>query len=98
MKRLLLLTIMAALCLCPMDAQKQKRSGKRSAKESTEAKAERLFNEAEDFYFGTDKVFMNREKAAELYRSGRFRTIRLLAREVCRKRQCRRPMRHRNDV
>lgn len=68
MKRLLLLTIMAALCLCPMDAQKQKRSGKRPAKESTEAKAERLFNEAEDFYFGTDKVFMNREKAAELYR------------------------------
>lgn len=68
MKRLLLLTIMAALCLCPMDAQKQKRSGKRPAKESTEAKAERIFNEAEDFYFGTDKVFMNREKAAELYR------------------------------
>ena len=51
-----------------MDAQKQKRSGKRPAKESTEAKAERLFNEAEDFYLGTDKVFMNREKAAELYR------------------------------
>lgn len=68
MKRLILLTIMAALCLCPVDAQKQKRSGKRATKESTEAKAERLYKEAEDYYFGTDKVFMNREKAAELYR------------------------------
>lgn len=68
MKRLLFLTIMAALCLCTMDAQKQKRSGKRSAKEATEARAERLYKEAEDYYFGTDKIFMNREKAAELYR------------------------------